>query len=33
MAELIDGNPGAELTDGIEAVLVAFDGIDIAGGV
>lgn len=33
MAELIDVNPGAELTYGIEAVLVAFNGIDIAGGV
>lgn len=33
VAKFVDGDPGAELTDNIEAGLVAFDGISIAGNV
>lgn len=33
MTELLNGNPGSELANNVEAGLVAFDGIDIATGV
>jgi hypothetical protein len=33
MAELVDGDPSAELTNNVEACLVAFDGIDVAGSI
>lgn len=33
VAKFLDGDPGAELTNDIEAGLVAFDGIDIASSV